>query len=101
MSSRQMWDCAAHPELKIVLNKLESRFGPELVLLPSKPEWLTFHVLGLTDFALMQTLEREQQSFFGTELMKFQILSQQSGKERGVSVRYLADSAAVGSVASG
>ncbi len=99
MSSRTIWDCSAHPELKAVLSKLESHFGASLCLLPSDPEWLTFCVFGMTDFALLQALERER--LFGADLLRFQVLAQQRGKERGVSIRYLPDAAAIDGARSG
>jgi hypothetical protein len=101
MSSRVFWDSAAGPELKTILGKLQERFGGDLRLLPSDPEWLTFQVFGLTEFALLQSLERERQQLFGDLLPRCQIVSQQAGKERGVSIRYLGDSAALAAAAPG
>jgi hypothetical protein len=85
----QKWNYSAHPELKAILTKLQARFGPRLHLLPSDSEWLTFQVFGMTDEALIRTLEREQQNFFGHYTLHHQILRNLGGQDRGVSVRYV------------
>src|SRR5436309_14177192 len=95
MFSQTIWDFKARPELKDILENLEERFGGALNVLPSDPEWLYFQVNGLTDLALMRTLESEQTELFGNHLSRIQILSDQTGKERGVSIRCLADAAAL------
>ena len=89
MTSDQTWQYSASPHLKAIRQKLEARFGHQFRLLPSKPEWLTFQVRGLTDEVLIRTLEREQHQVFGIQLLNFQIVCDLKGKERGVSIRYL------------
>jgi hypothetical protein len=89
MYSQAKWDYAAHDELKAILAKLKTRFATRLNVLPSEPYWLTFQVHGCTDIDIMRTLEREQFHFFGLNINRFQILSEQTGKERGVSICYL------------
>lgn len=101
MPSQAIWDCAARPELKNILRKLEGRFGPALMQIPSDPEWLTVRVAGFTELCLLQTLEREKDQFFGDQLARFQILSEQTGKSPGVSIRYLPDALSVSKAYSG
>jgi hypothetical protein len=101
MFSKSVWDYAARPELKIVLSKLSERFGDRFLLLDSDPEWLYFQVTGMTDFSVIHLLEQEQRQFFGEDLEHYQIMIEQTGKERGVSIRYLPDAAAIQSSSPG
>ena len=101
MFSQTIWEYRARPELKAILDKLRSRFGGALEVLPSEPEWLYFQVRGVTDLALMRALESEQTAIFGNEIFRVQIFSDQTGKERGVSIRCLPDASALGSAKPG
>lgn len=84
-----IWEYSAHPELKAVAHRLDSRFGSRLRVLPSSPEWLTIQVTGLTDENLIRTLEREQIALFGMQMLNFQVVCKSDGRERGVSIKYL------------
>lgn len=95
MFSKSVWDYAARPELKSVLSRLTERFGERFLLLDSDPEWLYFQVMGMTDFSLIHLLEQEQGQIFGQDIGHIQILIEQTGKERGVSIRYLPDATAL------
>lgn len=94
MHKNLTWEYSAAPELKAILGKLETRFGPRLNVLPSDPEWLTFQVFGLTDEVLIRTLEREQVQFFGTYMNNFQVVCRLDAKEKGVSIKFLPGGAA-------
>lgn len=101
MFSQSVWDYAARPELKLILDKLKTRFGNSLNVLPSDPEWLTFEVTGLTNHCLIHLLEQEHGQMFGDTICRYQILTEQTGKERGVSIRYLPNAIALSEADSG
>jgi hypothetical protein len=85
-----MWEFKAPPELRAVLRKLEERFGLNLKVRRSEPQWLTFQVIGMTDEVLIRTLEREHQAFFGPHALHHQVLKHLEGREPGISVSYSA-----------
>jgi hypothetical protein len=84
------WNYSLHPELKAVLDRLQTRFGSGLRLLPSDSEWLTFQVVGMTDEVLIRTLEREQQDIFGRSTRSHRVVRELKGNEPGVSISYVA-----------
>jgi hypothetical protein len=85
-----MWEHQAHPELRAVLRRLEAKYGSRLRVLRSDPEWLTFEVVGLTSENIIRQLEREQQHLFGAQALHHQVLMDLAGRDRGVSVKYVA-----------
>jgi hypothetical protein len=91
----------ARPELKDILDKLKARFGDRCCPILWDPEWLGFEVTGLTNFVLIHMLEGEQEQLFGKSLENFQIVTEQTGKERGVYIRYIPNAAARDRIAPG
>jgi hypothetical protein len=92
---------SAHPEVRALLEKLRSRFGPLLEVLGADNEWVTVRVRGLTEMNLIRMLEREQFELLGSERWRFQVVCAQNGRQPGVSIRFLETAGSQSAVASG
>jgi hypothetical protein len=77
-------------ELQKVLDRLVEMFGPNLHFISYDDEFVNFQVWGLDDEVLFRELERNQETLFGSELHKLQILRPFGrSNDRGVFLCYL------------